>query len=890
MYRQIRQTNLIPTRDNCSSFRLLSYCGAYLLPLVVGLMLLGGCNTLSLPAIDPSGNRIFSGGLTQLVNPHDGNNGYPSQQPAFQTPPDPPACVQQGDKKLCKGCLAGRGCLAKRKEAEEVRGRCGQLLLTPTRIVAPVGGEVILLAGVCGKDEYLVTNEPIEWMLSPQSVGEFIEVGDDAKGKRRSMFKKDSSPKVEKLGVDFAKGRTSREAGRITRGTSNPDDDLPIRKGQTWISLSSATEGVSKVTALAPDSDVWDQRRQTASIYWVDAGWTFPICQPSLFSGDTARLVTRLFRSDAITSDSTTPIRGWTVRYTILNPEVASFVFPDAPPSKEIKVFSDDKGNAAVGILNDARFPNGTASIDVEIIKPADSVFPELPLGRETISVTWNAAELQLDVSGPQTAAPQQTLTYSATVANSGNVDAENVVLAVVVPPGMSIQPLSSPPPKITNGGLIWEFAQLPRRTAADISFNLIPQTVFDGQITFTATGSPELLARRDIKISIQRPTLELQIAPSQNANQIEVGNEAIFDILVKNNSPQTVNNIEIALQSDRGLQHAQDNQNVLTQVIGFLAPGQTTKLESRFVVTQEGNLSVKATARPLDIEQVLATQTATVRGVPAIPKRPLVSLQVTSNLQQLAIPVGGAFELTWSINNTGPVLLRNPVLTIQHGRNLAVTSLSQGYDYREENQVSKWVNLPDIPPGRSVALSGSFVGNAAGESNVIAEVVVDGISDRKTSLITVGNVPANQEVMPGNNPNGPLNKPPLTLNEPTAKRLSIGIRPISNSIRKGELATYEITIENLSSKADQRVALSLLMPEGTAIKAIRAKDLQFKTSKNDRQIDLEPIKYFRPNDSFSCVLELRHDLVGQSDLEASVTSMGQTTPVTDNVSIQVLR
>ncbi len=143
---------------------------------------------------------------------------------------------------------------------------------------------------------------------------------------------------------------------------------------------------------------------------------------------------------------------------------------------------------------------------------------------------------------------------------------------------------------------------------------------------------------------------------------------------------------------------------------------------------------------------------------------------------------------------------------------------------------------------------------------------------------------------MPGNNPNGPLNKPPLTLNEPTAKRLSIGIRPISNSIRKGELATYEITIENLSSKADQRVALSLLMPEGTAIKAIRAKDLQFKTSKNDRQIDLEPIKYFRPNDSFSCVLELRHDLVGQSDLEASVTSMGQTTPVTDNVSIQVLR
>ena len=213
-----------------------------------------GCHTLSLPAIDPTGNKIFASGpngYTNIVSPHDPNNGYPSNQPAFQTPPAPPACMQGNDgteKKLCKGCLAGKSCLGKRKEAEEVRGRCGQLLLTPTRIVAPVGGEVILLAGVCGKDEYLVTNEPIEWMLSPKSVGEFVEVGDDAKGQRRSIWKKDNGPKVEKLGVDFARGRTSREAGNITRGTASKDDDLPIRMGQTWISLTSPSEGVSKVT------------------------------------------------------------------------------------------------------------------------------------------------------------------------------------------------------------------------------------------------------------------------------------------------------------------------------------------------------------------------------------------------------------------------------------------------------------------------------------------------------------------------------------------------------------------------------------------------------------------------------------------------------------------
>lgn len=854
----------------------------------LGSMSLVGCNSLSLPAIDPTGNRIFSGAPLQFVNPHDPNNGYPSQQPAYQAPPEPPACVQQGDKKLCKGCLAGKGCLARRKEAEEIRGRCGQLLLTPTRIVAPVGGEVILLAGVCGKDEYLVTNEPIEWMLSPQSVGEFLEVGDDAKGQKRSVWKKDISPKVEKLGVDFARGRTSREAGRITRGTSTPDDDLPIRKGQTWISLTSPSEGVSKVTALAPDSDVWDQRRQTASIYWVDAEWQFPESQPFLNSGDTATLVTTVKREEGLRGS-----KGWIVRYTVLNPEVALLVFPGNNPESVKEVLVDENGKAAVGILNDRRYPNGTAMVDIEIVRPADNTFPELPLGHENRTVTWNAAQLQLVVGGPEVAVPQQPITYFATVANSGNKDAENVVLSVTIPPGMSVQSTSLPPTRTTNAGLVWELAQLPAGRAIDVSLSLVAQGIIDGQIAFTATGTPDLQIQKAIPFSIQRPTLSLQIAPQPNNNPIEVGNEVTFEILVTNNGTQVVNDVEIALQSDRGLQHAQDNQNLLTQVIGFLTPGQGKKVNGVFQVTQEGDLSIKATAQSQALGQVFATQTATIRALPATPKRPSVSLQVTSNLQQPTVRVGGSVELTWAITNTSPVTLRNPVLSMQHSPNLEVVSLSQGYDYRIENQTGRWQNLPDIPPGRSISLLGAFIGNGAGQASIVAEVVVDGVSDRKTATIEVVNAnnPANNPgTNPANDPNRQLNKPALTLNEPTAKRLSVSIRPVSNSIRKGETATYEITIENLASKADQRVALILLTPEGTALKTIRAKDLQFKTSKNDRQIDLEPIKYFRPNDTFSCVVELRHDVVGQSDLMASVTSMGQTTPVTESVSIQVLQ
>ncbi len=211
------------------------------------------------------------------------------------------------------------------------------MLLTPTTIVAPVGGEVVLLAGICGEDGYLVTKEPIEWMLSPESVGTFLEVGDDAKGKTLRQWH--AKPKVEKLDVDFAKGRTSSQATTITRGSARPNDDLKLKKGQTWISLSSPVEGTSRVTALAPDSEIWDKRRQTAIIYWVDAQWRFPDPQ-SVMNGQPATLRTQVFQSEGFVG-----AEGWKVRYRSLNPELARFL-PSNADVAEVTV--DASGNGTV--------------------------------------------------------------------------------------------------------------------------------------------------------------------------------------------------------------------------------------------------------------------------------------------------------------------------------------------------------------------------------------------------------------------------------------------------------------------------------------------------------------------------------------------------------------
>src|SRR5690606_13222242 len=107
-------------------------------------------------------------------------------------------------------------------------------------------------------------------------VGHFIQIApDDANLLQRMANKKE----VEKVSGSFARGLTRTKPALITRGTLTPRDDVPLEAGQAWATISSPTEGVSRITALAPESDCWDQRRATATIYWIDARATFPAPQ-----------------------------------------------------------------------------------------------------------------------------------------------------------------------------------------------------------------------------------------------------------------------------------------------------------------------------------------------------------------------------------------------------------------------------------------------------------------------------------------------------------------------------------------------------------------------------------------------------------------------------------
>jgi hypothetical protein len=213
------------------------------------LLVFSGCQHLAIPAIDPTGERIFSSSDSmRLATPSDSrcrSEGCLFPKPAWEEPltpqpcPEPPPCPPPGAN-------IPLGPPATIQPRAPQKGVPGKISVNPSRMIAPVGSEVVLVGGLCGDDGYLITQQPIEWMLSQDSVGQFVAVSDQDGIWCRS----------KKLSADYAITRTSTRSQVVTRGTPSVTDDVVQRKGQCWVSVTSASEGTSYRSDLATTTAV----------------------------------------------------------------------------------------------------------------------------------------------------------------------------------------------------------------------------------------------------------------------------------------------------------------------------------------------------------------------------------------------------------------------------------------------------------------------------------------------------------------------------------------------------------------------------------------------------------------------------------------------------------
>ncbi len=903
--------------------------------MVVGLS--GCCSQMRLPAIDPTGSCLFAAkpttttfaipccnadncvclrpfrklgdhvhGLKDHLHEHVHGLGLKCKDqkckdhkwkdpvPAWTEPADPPSCNdpkgllhQKGNEPCvpsaaCSGAckdgppavLIGEQCKYKDHLHLEKKGKRGCILLTPTKVVAPVGGEVVLLSGICGTDGYLQMNEKLEWMLTPDSVGTFLQVGDDEPGIVGRLV--GSMDRPQKYDPAYAMGITSSKRTLITRGNMNPRDDVQLEKGQTWITISSPSEGTSRVTVLAPESECWDQRKATTTIYWVDARWQFPTPQV-VQAGTPVELTTRVTRSEG-----GLPARGWKVRYEILQPELATFVGTNGASVVEANV--DESGNASVQLQPNPG-TSGSAAIDVQVIRPGGELdnIPTITLGRGQAFVTWSAPELALRAGGPAVASFDTPFQVIANVSNPGDQPLTGVSLTLPIPQGAKVLNANLQAQILPNA-VVWEIGTVPPQSQLDLVVNLAAQSPVD--LVFKARGGG-LVAEDRVRVDVFRPSLSVKVTPVQRAGaRLVSGDKIAFDIDVTNSGTRVLQNVYLTATGDEGMVHESGVSPLRTTKAGGLQPGETWEAQVEFATVKAGQRCITVDAFADGGQR--DTQQGCVTVINPIPSNPRLKAELVGRNR---IAVGQQALVRAVVTNIGRGVATNVKVVMAYSPVVQLDQATEGADQsRVAQNVISW-SIPRLESEKTATLEGLFkVLRPAAQARITLQVTCDEQASANTDFLyeIVNVVPppltaprtelppvlstpvapnAPTTVAPalplegGVNSGAPATVPPTAAPVPQrTEKLQMRLVAMNNPARVTQPIRYRLTLINDSSQRDGQVAMQFQLPPG--VRLVSANPITNPEANvftvNGDVVTLTPIRSIAPGGTaeFQVVLE----------------------------------
>ncbi|MBN2578516.1 MAG: DUF11 domain-containing protein [Pirellulales bacterium] len=789
-------------------------------------VLAGGC--AQLPRIDPTGEHLFIFPSTSSPPASPGAPVAPPPVAPVVSTPVPPA---ENPSQQVPGPQTASDDVA--------------LLLAPAESVQQIGTEVILVAGVGGPDGYLRTNRRLEWLIAPGSVGHFVAVGqvgflDVLLGDYNSHKKIDGT---------YAVGSTSRQDLRLTRGTPNPADDVPVRSGEGWVSVSSPLEGTTQVDVLAPSVYGWDQRMKTARIHWVDANWTFP--SPAINPAGTKHV----FTTSVFRQSNQAPCPGWIVRYSILGGPPAGFA-PDGAETVELR--TNEAGQAGAEIFQKAPGA-GTNPIRIEVIRPGDLPGADgrkLVLGSGTTMATWTAAGLAIKVLGPAVGTVGSTLTYRIEVTNPGDLPAGDVQVSNPVPEGLSYLD-SNPPAQIAGNVVLWRLGELGagQTQFVEVHFRAEREGEIVNSADATAGGGMKV---SQSAVTAVTPAAAGPAAPSVGLQvdgppQASVGDHVTFEITVTNHGPAALTGLKIFDRADPGL-YVRPDRNV-PFFLDDLAAGQAKTARLVFQVVQAGRHS--HTVQVTDAEgRVLAQSTKTLTAVGREASGPTPTAEPGASPTPVGpepapgpLPPAAPPGKTLEVQKTGPTqstsgeIAAFSIILLNHG-DRALTNLKVVDEYPPELQPANatqghnwdqgkltWI-LPDLPAGKGIELQIQCrcMAPSPRAVNRVRVVTAEGVEAEASATVEIVSpspaapeqfpaIPSPDETTPPETappPETPAAETPPPVEEtppPAVAKLSLSIVGKTNPVNRGRELEYVIEAANDGTKAAREVGVQITLP-----------------------------------------------------------------------------
>jgi uncharacterized repeat protein (TIGR01451 family) len=404
---------------------------------------------------------------------------------------------------------------------------CEHLQIMPTSLIAPVGSEMLLKANIPGRDGLLQANMRVDWSIACNSVGQFTEMGFRDRGQLLGFLE---AP--HKIDDWSATSSTAVVPITLNTGTPDPCDDIPIQRGEAWVTLSSPTEGTTVINAVAPWLDQFNQA--TATIHWIDAQWVFAQTA-AVEAGRPHTLTTTVMRR----TDGA-PLPGWIVRYNVASGAALGY-----EGGNTIESTTDAAGRASVEV-SPTNTSGGVTNVGITIIRPATGgaiPMPRLEVGRAATAITWGSAP-SVPVTGAPTLPPAPAL------------------------PGTPI-PLPPPPSTFSPPPAAPQPAPAPTAPPATAPAP-------DPYAAPAATG---------------KPRLEVTLGPPTPA-QVAVGDNVSFNLTVTNRGDGVARHIIVSDRFDRGLRHPSAKPGEYTvnyDRMRDLAPNETENLPLTFSVADGG-------------------------------------------------------------------------------------------------------------------------------------------------------------------------------------------------------------------------------------------------------------------------------------------------------------
>ena len=683
------------------------------------------------------------------------------------------------------------------------------VVISQPRLRANVGQEVVLLGGIQTGTGVARPNELVQWSLANNSVGTFVDAAKPATrgGTLFRIFRKGPSNCSTGTCGNCVPSITARQCEHLVRSPNDPNDDIYLSRGQSWVSLTSASPGMSYVTLSAPQA--CGRKFANAIVEWVaaDDAYSAPINPQGPVSPPDANDFQPLIdRSEPATSPS------------------------DSIPPREFDP------------------PTNTGEL------PPLGASTPVPLAQQ------DRAELAIRADGPPGGEVGEPLDYLITVTNNSKTEAQRVVVSMDNLPA-GVQYVNSDTRPQPGQSLAWVFESLAPGESETINVRLASDRPIQLGNRFYATAR-NALGEVDFGVNTEvfPPSLLLELLRNEPFTP-RAGTTFQQPIQIVNQVPRQQNVKVQIIDWERGIEpivpdagvqpNASRGVDQIVQVGGngrqvsniefrAIEPGThrfrvvATNEETQKQVTREGQVRVLASERPLE---------------------PHMQVNVTG---PTTLDPGQSDRITISVQNDGQVPITNGNLIVGTEGDIGISG--DGRARQLDDRTLVW-DFETLRPGEGAVVEISMRANrnpattggllkaeARSEQGTAAQEFPVQIREFRSRPRRESRSGRTSHVSFGNKPRSEMRQIPRVARD-EFKSLSMKITA-REAARIDEPIEYELVVENNNPRSFRNVQVSISVASGMHILDLGSPTgSHHKVASDRRTVDFETIKEVLPRE-----------------------------------------